>query len=86
MSRTTPDSHDLMPEVLELLKRENEMTKQEIVTYMRVWIKKNHFDQRDRSIGWALNRLGKDNYVANPRRGTWQITERGMEKSLTLAS
>src|SRR5947207_6513726 len=33
ISRTTPDSHDLMPEVLELLKREKEMTKQEIVTF-----------------------------------------------------
>jgi restriction endonuclease Mrr len=83
MSRTTPTSADLMPEVLELLKREKEMKKQSIATYMRNWIKKHHFDDRDRSIGWALNRLEKEGYVAHPRIGIWKITAKGLAYTLT---
>ncbi len=60
MSRTTPDSADLMPEVLELLKRKNKAMKtREILAYMRSWIKKNGFDDRDRSINWALIIIGR---------------------------
>ena len=58
MSRTMPDTHDLMPEVLELLKRKKEMKKADIDTHMRTWISETGFDGRDRSIAWALNRLG----------------------------
>ena len=72
-----------MPEVLELLKREKEMEKREIVMYMRVWIKSRGFDVRDRSIAWALNRLEKENYVAHPQIGSWQITEKGLASTLT---
>ncbi len=73
-----------MPEVLELLKHEKDMKKQVIAKRMRVWIKKNRFDDRDRSIAWALNRLEKENYVAHPRIGTWRITEKGLASTLTL--
>ena len=83
MSRTTPDSDDLMPEVLELLKREKKMKKKDISIHMRAWIERSGFDHRDRSIGWALNRLCKENYVENPRRGIWQITDKGMASWLT---
>src|ERR1039458_8275072 len=84
MSRTTPDSCDLMPEVLNLLKREKVMKKQIIQERMRAWIKENGFDDRDRSIGWALNRLEKERYVAHPGHGTWQITDKGLASALTL--
>jgi hypothetical protein len=84
MSRTTPDSADLMPEVLRFLKGKNEMKKQEIATYMRTWIKENGFDDRERSIGWALNRLEKECYVAHPRIGFWRITEKGSACTLTV--
>jgi hypothetical protein len=83
MSRKTPDSDDLMPEVLELLKRETEMKTQSITGYMRLWIMKNGLDDRDRSISWALNRLEKEGYVANPRRGIWRIAEKGLRHTLT---
>jgi repressor of nif and glnA expression len=72
-----------MPEVLELLKREKEMKKQSIAIYMRTWIEKHRFDARDRSIGWALNRLEKECYVSRPRIGTWQITAKGLASTLT---
>jgi restriction endonuclease Mrr len=81
MSRTTPDSCDLMPEVLKLLKRKRQMKKREITTFMRQWIEQNGFDHRDRSIGWALNRLAKEDYLANPKRGIWQVTEKGSARA-----
>jgi restriction endonuclease Mrr len=84
MPRTTPTTADLMPEVLELLKRENELKKDVISTHMRIWIEKNGFDERDRSIGWALNRLAKEGYVAHPRKGIWQITDKGLACTLTI--
>jgi hypothetical protein len=82
MSRTTPTTADLMPEVLELLKREKELKKRHITVHIRAWIKKNNFDDRDRSIGWALNRLEKERYVAHPRKGTWVVTEAGLAHTL----
>ena len=60
-----------MPEVLAILKRKREMKKGDIVTYMR------------RSIGWALNRLAKEDYVANPRWGVCQITNKGSTSPLS---
>jgi restriction endonuclease Mrr len=85
MSRTTPTSADLMPEVLELLKRRRELKKEEVAKHMRNWMRERGFDDRDRSIGWALNRLEKEHYVARPRRGIWQITDRGLATTLTTA-
>ena len=84
MPRKTPDTYHLMPEVLELLKRKKEMKKRDIVIYMRLWIKKKRFDDRDRSIAWALNRLDKVDYVGHPRRGIWAVTETGLGHTLTL--
>jgi hypothetical protein len=85
MSRTTPDSADLMPEVLELLKREKRPIRtQAILVHMRTWIKRNRFDDRDRSIHWALNRLEKENYVGHPQRGIWRISKKGLGTTLTL--
>jgi repressor of nif and glnA expression len=60
------------------------MKKQTILIQMRAWIRENGFDDRDRSIAWALNRLEKEGYVAHPRTGTWQITEKGLANTLTL--
>ena len=72
-----------MPEVLELLKRKKEMKKADINTYMRAWIRATGFDDRDRSITWALNRLEKEKYVAHPRTGIWQIANKGLTSTLS---
>ncbi len=66
MSRTTPTSADLMPEVLQLLKRQREPNKDAIAKHMRDWITEHRFDDRDRSTGWALNRLEKEGYLEHP--------------------
>ncbi|MGD1096751.1 MAG: hypothetical protein ABSB35_32755, partial [Bryobacteraceae bacterium] len=78
-----PNTADLMPAVLELLKREKEMKTQGITIHMRRWIKRNRFDDRDLSIAWALNRLKKEDYVVHPGWGTWGISERGLGHTLT---
>jgi Mn-dependent DtxR family transcriptional regulator len=83
MARTTPTSADLIPEVIELLKRKQKMKKAEILSYMQSWISLNRFTQRDRSTGWALNRLAKEGYVAHPQIGTWEITAKGTAASIT---
>ncbi len=74
MSRTTPDSDDVMPEVFAILKRSEELKKADVVAYSRAWISTNGFGSRNRSMGRAFNRLAKEDYVANPRWGVWQIT------------
>jgi hypothetical protein len=43
------------------------------------------FDDRDRSIGWALNRLEKEGHVTHPRTGIWRITEKGLSATITPA-
>ena len=83
MSRTTPGSPDLMPEMLELLRREKEMKKHDVAVHMRDWIKKNRFTHRDRSIGWAKQARERED-VSHPGRGTWRITEKGLASTLTL--
>jgi restriction endonuclease Mrr len=83
MSRSTPDSSDIMPAVLDLLKRETELKKSRINDHMRTWIETHGFDQRDRSITWALNRLGKEDYVSNSRRGYWRVTPKGLSTVLS---
>lgn len=72
-----------MPETLELLKRRRELKKDAITTHMRDWITSNGFDDRDRSIGWALNRLAKEGYLEHRPAGIWRITEKGMTFTLT---
>lgn len=72
-----------MPEVLEFLKERRESKKDAITTHMRAWIKENGFDDRDRSIGWALNRLEKEGHVEHPRRGIWRISEKGLTAMIT---
>src|SRR5258708_14108528 len=71
-----------MPEVLELLKRQRELKKDAINTHMRDWITSRGFDDRDRSIAWALNRLEKECYLEHPRTGIWRITRKGMTSTL----
>lgn len=85
MSRTTPTSADLMPEVLKLLKHRKELKKDAIAAHIRNWITQHGFDDRDRSIGWALNRLEKEGYVAHPRTGIWRISEKGLSAMITPA-
>lgn len=84
MSRTTPDTSDLMPEVLELLKRQGPiMTKAEIAKHMQNWITANGYAKRDRSIAWALNRLAGEGYIDHPQHGAWRITEKGLSSIMT---
>jgi restriction endonuclease Mrr len=79
MARTTADTHDLMPEMLEILKSENrEFKRSEVHASIQPFIDRMKFDQRDRSIDWALNRLRKEGLVLNTRRGFWKATAKGM--------
>ena len=83
MARSNPDTDTVMPAVLELLKRETEMKKAGINEHMRKWIEAHGFDERDRSIGWALNRLSKEGHLSHPRIGSWRVTPKGMATVLS---
>ena len=81
MARTTPDGHDLIPEVLEILKAESkEVKRSEVHARIQPFLDRMKFDQRDRSIDWALNRLQKEGLALNTRRGFWKATAQGMAR------
>jgi restriction endonuclease Mrr len=79
MARTTPDSHDLIPEVLDILKAESrEIKRSEVRARIQPYLDRMKFDRRDRSIDWALNRLQKEGLALNTRRGFWKASAHGM--------
>jgi restriction endonuclease Mrr len=79
----TPDTYHLMPETLEFLKGKKVAVKKSIVTeHLRTYIAKQGWTQRDRAIGWALNRLEKANLAWHPTHGYWQVTSLGADTVL----
>lgn len=79
VARTTAAGYLLIPEVLELLKtRTSEIKRNEVDAHFRPIIKSSGFEHRESAIDWALNRLQKENFVVNTRRGFWKATPKGM--------
>jgi hypothetical protein len=82
MSRQTPRAFELMPEILEMLKRDGKSTRAAIRTLAKRIIERHNYTERSQAIGWVLTMLKWKGFAANPKHGIWVVTTIGRSTTL----
>lgn len=76
-------TRDVMPEILELLKREQHALLESICTQMRPVAVQKGLVFRKEAISFSLTILKSRGWVSNPTRGSWSITPAGAQVTLS---
>jgi hypothetical protein len=77
--RETIHGSHVMPEILEMLKREKRMKKKAIIEKIAPVAAAKGLRYRDFAVSYALTVLRWKNWVSNDVRGVWSITTEGSE-------
>jgi repressor of nif and glnA expression len=68
-----------MPEILEILKRDKQLKKEEIVRRLKPFIDQKGYSERAHATGYALKYLSNEGYLHRPKHAFWAITKAGSE-------
>lgn len=83
---TTPRASELMPHVLELIKKHRQLRKGEIEEAIKKRVAQMGYSYRAPALGYALTYLKRSGYAANPRHGFWCVTLEGQAVHLDEAA